>query len=321
MSDRREEQEKADRVILESAEDYPRCRSYTISELQEKNCDWTITSRPEPTKETIKANLKGLGFLALDFSAQALYTSLSTEIKEHRAAIKKGEGIIRKSVAHKNHPILERKTAQEMWTVLKDRFQRVSSMSTSRKLLETAKTKLLDCKDIHNYTSVYQAAYDHICGQTTSESDLTTKGASIFLNMGNEYAGIVSTVESEWKNGTTDLERTILRLVKYEAIRKGNDAAVEESIKVTARLSSSHSSKPESLRASKATCTNPECIKKGITSHFTDHCFLKHSELRRPRYTLQQMRPKGSKANLRSENSIPPTATTPAAVEPSTREA
>ncbi len=94
MSDRREEQEKAKRVILESAEDYPKWRSYTISALQEKNCDWTFTGRPEPTKETIQANLESLGFLALDFSAQALYISLSTEIKEHRAAIKKGEGII-----------------------------------------------------------------------------------------------------------------------------------------------------------------------------------------------------------------------------------
>ncbi|MCJ1348328.1 hypothetical protein MMC31_006559, partial [Peltigera leucophlebia] len=110
---RQEKQEKVEQVILESAEDYPRWRSYTISALQEKNCDWTITGRSEPTRETIKANVESLGFLTLDFSAQALYTSLSAEIKQHQAAIKKGEQIIRKSVAHKHYPILEGKNAQE----------------------------------------------------------------------------------------------------------------------------------------------------------------------------------------------------------------
>ena len=327
----REEQEKAERVILESAEDYPEWRSYTISALQEKNCDWTITGRPEPTREKIQANLESLGFLSLDFSAKALYISLSTEIKEHRAAIKKGEGIIRKSVAHKHHPILEGKNAQEMWAALKDRFQHVSPMSTSRILLEMAKTKLSDCKDIDEYTSVYQAAYDQICGLTTEDSDLSTKGAgmllqaAMLLNMGNEYAGIVSTIESEWKNGTTDPESTILRLVKYEAIRKGNEATgTEQSAKTTILLSSTKPAKPESLRAPKGSCTNPECVAKNVTSHYTDHCFLKHPELRRPRYSLQQMGLKGSKGNLRNDNpsanSSTPAATTPT-TEPNTREA
>ena len=326
MSDRRKEQEKADRVILENAEDYPKWRSYTISALQEKNCDWTITGRPEPTRDTISANLLSLGFSANDLNAEALYTALSAEIKEHRAAIKKGEGIIRKLVAYKHHPILEGKTAKEMWEALKERFQHVSPISTPRKILETAKIKLSDCKDIHEYTSAYQAAYDHICSLTTANSDLTTKGAgmilqaALLLNMGKEYAGIVSTIESEWKNGTTDLERTILRLVKYEAIRKGNATAIAELSKATLLLSSSNSSQSGGLRAPIGTCTNPECIEEGITSHFTDHCFLKHPELRpRTKYTLRQMKPRGSKTNLRSKNSTPPTPTTPIG-EPSVRE-
>lgn len=170
---------------------------------------------------------------------------------------------------------------------------------------ETAKTKLSECKDIHEYTSIYLAAYDYICGLTTEDSDLTTKGpgmllqAAMLLNISNEYAGIVLTIESEWKNGTTDLESTILRLVKYEAIRKGNEAAgTEQSAKTTVLLSSSKPPKSESLRAPKGTCTNPQCVQKGVTSHYTDHCFLKNPELRRPRYPLQQMRPKGSRGNL-----------------------
>lgn len=253
MSDRREEQEKGERVILESAEDYPGWRSYTISALQEKNCDWTITGRPEPTKQTIQANLQKLEFSPPDFTAQAIYTTLSTEIKEHNAAIKKGEGIIRKSVAHKHHPILEGKNAKEMWIALKERFQHVSPMSISKKLLETAKVKLSDCSDIHEYTSLYQATYDHIYSLTRKDSELSTKAtgmllqAAMLLNMGTEYAGIVSTIESEWKNGTTDLESTILRLVKYEAIRKGNEATTTEQPTKTTVLLSSKPDKSESL--------------------------------------------------------------------------
>ncbi len=127
-------------------------------------------------------------------------------------------------------------------------------MSTSRILLEMAKTKLSDCKNIDEYISVYQAAYNQICGLMTEDSNLSIKEAGMLLqavmllNMGNEYAGIVSTIESEWKNRTTNLESTILRLVKYEAIRKGNEAVgIEQSAKTIVLLSSTKPAKPESL--------------------------------------------------------------------------
>ena len=160
-------------------------------------------------------------------------------------------------------------------------------MNNSRKILDTVKFKLSDCKDMHKYTSAHQEACDYVCSQTTVNSEMPTKGASMILqtallmNMGAEYAGIVSTIESEWKNGTANLKSTILRLIKFEAIWKGSSKVTEESNKATVLLFSSNSPKPRSLRAPKDTCTNPECIEKGITTHFTKHCFLKHPELRR----------------------------------------
>ncbi|MCJ1342704.1 hypothetical protein MMC31_000892, partial [Peltigera leucophlebia] len=69
-------------------------------------------------------------------------------------------------------------------------------MSISKMVLEATKIKLLDCKNIHKYISVYQEAFDNICSLTTEDSELTTKGASMILqaalltNMGPEYAGI-----------------------------------------------------------------------------------------------------------------------------------
>ena len=130
----------------------------------------TVTGRL-PARETIRANLQALGFFPNDLNAQALYTAFSTEIREYRAAIQKGEGTIRRSGAHKHHPILEGKTLQEMWETLKERFQHVSPINTSRKILDTVKIKLSDCKDMHKYTSAYQEAYDYVCNLTTANSD------------------------------------------------------------------------------------------------------------------------------------------------------
>ena len=322
MSDRREEQNKGERIILESAADYPKCRSYTISKLQEKNCHCVITGKPRPTRESVHANLEMMGFSALDFTAQGFFNTLSSEIEKWEAAKEKGEGIIRKTVAHKHHPILENKTGQEMWEILKVRFQNVSPMSITRRLLEAIKIKLSDSKSMEEYTSAYREAYDDICNVTTEDSEMTTKAASMLLqgallsNMGPEYAGIASTIESQWKARSTNLQSTILRLIKYEEIRKGSSEDKQTS-QPTILLTSSNPPKP---RAPKGTCTFPDCVKRGITSHFIENCYMKHPELRpaRPKYSLRQMKTKGSKTNLRSEDSPP---STPTGEAPTTREA
>lgn len=100
--------------MLESAADYLKWRSYTISKFQEKNYHWVITGKSRPTRESVQANLEKMGFSALDFTIQGLFNILSSEIEKWEAVKKKGESIIWKTVAHKHHPILENKTGQEM---------------------------------------------------------------------------------------------------------------------------------------------------------------------------------------------------------------
>lgn len=87
---------------MQGSENYTMWRSHILGELQQKNCDWTITGRPEPTRETVTNNATAMGFLLEDFTPQAIYTALTAEIKEHRAALKKAEGIIVNSVALKH---------------------------------------------------------------------------------------------------------------------------------------------------------------------------------------------------------------------------
>lgn len=127
--------------------------------------------------------------------------------------------------------------------------------------------------------------------------------AALLTNMGPEYAGIASTIETEWKTGSTDLEGTILRLIKFEDIRRG-DSKTKELPTILA------SSNPSSLRAPKRTCTNPDCVKKGITSHYIENCYLKYPELRpRAKYSLRQM-PPWLRAVLPARYYLPPTAGT-----------
>lgn len=191
---------------------------------------------------------------------------------------------------HKHYLILEGKNTQEIWTTLKDCFQYVFSISTSRILLKMAKNKLLDQKNIYEYTSTYQAAYDQICDLTTENLDLFTKKASILLqaailfNMGNEYTEIISIIKSEQKNVIIDLESTIFWLVKYEIIGKENEAtSTEQCVKTVILLFLTKPAKLENFQALKRSCTNLECVQKNINgSHYTNYCFLKYPELCQP---------------------------------------
>lgn len=90
-----------------------------------------------------------------------------------------------------------------MWEILKARFQNVSPMSISRRIVDVIKIKLSSCKNIEEYISSYREAHDDVCNLVTEDSKMTTRAASMLLqgallsNMGPEYAGIASTIESE----------------------------------------------------------------------------------------------------------------------------
>ena len=99
MTDRREVQETTPRIILQGSENYTQWRSYTLGELKQKNCAWAVIGRPEPTKESVREEVIAISFAPSDITPQALWTALSTDIREHRAALSKAEGIIKNSVA------------------------------------------------------------------------------------------------------------------------------------------------------------------------------------------------------------------------------
>lgn len=75
MLDKQEVQDKP-LVILRNAEDYPTWKSYTISRLQQQNCNWAITGRPQLNLESAYVTLIKDGFATTDLRPATLVSAL-----------------------------------------------------------------------------------------------------------------------------------------------------------------------------------------------------------------------------------------------------
>ena len=122
MSDRREVQEKP-LIILRNAEDYPTWKTYTISRLQQHNCQWAIVGRPQPNLESVRTTLIEDGFAAEDLRPFMLTLALREEKKDFLAALSKSAGLIKELVDKSLYPLLSEKSTAKMWTILENRFQ------------------------------------------------------------------------------------------------------------------------------------------------------------------------------------------------------
>lgn len=119
--------------------------------------------------------------------------------------------------------------------------------------------------------------------------EMTLQG-SLLRHLGQNYSALVSAIETGWTEDTTNLSDTILRVIRHAEIQKGNaldNAAEPPKVMVT-----------NTQRAPKGTCTTPECVERGVTTHYNDRCWVKNPELR-AKYSLKQMKPRGSNRNLR----------------------
>ena len=106
--------------------------------------------------------------------------------------------------------------------------------------------------------------------------------------LGKDYSALVLAIETKWREETTNLSDTILRVIRHAEINKGNAQDVVENTKVLA--TATH-------RAPKGTCTTPECIERGVTTHYSDRCWIKDPGLR-AKYSLRQMKPRRSNRNF-----------------------
>ena len=202
MSDRREAQEKP-LIILQNAEDYPTWKSYTISRLQQQSCDWIITGRPQLNLDSVQTTLIEDGYAQADLRPSTLGSALRDEKKDYLTRFTKSAGIIQELVNKNLRPLLNDKTAKEMWAILESRFHHISSMSVTQIFSDAYVLKHSACKDIINYTSRYQVAFDTIISLTTEDGwmlrrtvEMTLRG-SLLRHLGKYYAALVSAIKTE----------------------------------------------------------------------------------------------------------------------------
>lgn len=199
-----------------------------------------------------------------------------------------------------------------MWAILEARFHHISPMSVIRVFSDACTIKLSECKDVLECTSRYQIAFDKITSLITENSWMSRKTIEMALqgnllrHLGKDYSALLSVIETEWKEETTNLSDTILRVIRHAEINKGNAQDVAGNTKVLATVTQ---------RAPKGTCTTPECVEKGVTTHYNDRCWIKNPELR-AEYSLRQMKPRGSNRNLHKAASASATSGTKSNVFP-----
>ena len=133
----------------------------------------------------------------------------------------KSVGILSKLVADQYQPIIEGRTLEETWNALQERFQHINPMSTSRLIHKATTKKLLDFKDIHKFTNSYQTAFDKVANLLTETTYYTWQSieiyfqATILINIGPEYSGLVSAIQKDWKDETTNLAEAILQIIRH----------------------------------------------------------------------------------------------------------
>lgn len=121
-----------------------------MSRLQQQNCAWDLTGRPQPNLESVRAILIEDGFVAVDLRPSTLVSALRDEKKDHFIALTKSAGLILEMVDKSLHPLLDDKTAAEMWTLFGDRFQHITPMSVTRTFVDALNTKLQTAKTSWN---------------------------------------------------------------------------------------------------------------------------------------------------------------------------
>ena len=235
-----------------------------------------------------------------DLMLVTLVTALRDKKKNYHVGLTKSAGLIKELVDKILHFLLNNKSAAEIWTFLESRFQHILPMSVTRIFCEAYNVKLLDCKDVMDYTGRYQVAFDKIqslIGPNSWMSKKTVEMAlqgSLLRHLGKDYLALVSAIETVWEDGNTNLSDIIFRVTRHAEINRGNaeDNADTPNTKVLAA---------NIQRAPKGTCTTKECVERGVTTHYTDRCWILHPELR-AKYSLRQMRTRGSNRNLRKAN-------------------
>lgn len=97
----------------------------------------------------------------------------------------------------------------------------------------------MDCKDIINYISQYQIAYDKILSLIKKNSAWISKKVIKLTFQGNfikyfakDYLILVIIIKTQWKKETTSLSNIVLKVIRYAKIYKRNKKNTANNISI-----------------------------------------------------------------------------------------
>ncbi len=176
-----------------------------------------------------KRRLIGKEFTNEELRPQILIQSLMHDEEKYDLAMSKFVGILSKLVANQHQPIIEGKMSEKAWNALQERFQHINPISTSHLVHETTTKKLSDFKDVHDFTSSYQAAFDKVANLLTETLYYTRQSiemyfqATMLMNIGLEYSGLISAIQKDWKDDTINLAEAILQIIRHFEFLEGTE--------------------------------------------------------------------------------------------------
>ena len=79
------------------------------------------------------------------------------------------------------------------------------------------------------------------------------------MNIGAEYSALVLAIPKDWKDENMNLAEAVLQIIRpFEFMERNKKSKVMQT------------SIPLIYHAPKGSCTNNECIEKGLTTHYID---------------------------------------------------
>lgn len=278
--------------LLENSEDYPQWTVYTTSLLHQSDCADAIEPLARFTVRDAKEALLEDGFTARQLTDTTLVKIVQDRKDKDRVKLSKAAGIIVAAVAEKHRHVIVRKAPYEMWQILKERFQNVSSLSLTNALLQISKKKMSDFRNAKDYCSAYEKTLNEATRMLREDSQLDAKGIEVLVqgymitNSGDIYAPLIAQLRRDWKNGTVNFTETAKAISNYVV---SNEKSKALHIKQKPQRSSQTSTQIQ-------TCTTPDCLARGRGFHTPEQCWVTHPELR-PKFPLRNMKTRGTKQN------------------------
>lgn len=131
--------------------------------------------------------------------------------------------------------------------------------------------KLSELQGVIEFTSSYQAAFDKVASLISETSPYSRRSveayfqATMLMSSENEYSNPVTIIHKDWQDDNTTLPETILQIIRYFEFMKGSTQ--DQVLLISTKISST-----TTQRATEGSCPNPECVEKGLTTHYSDCC-------------------------------------------------